>query len=83
MAKGLDSLTVWTMSDEGPEFGYGQGRRPLWNERDRDAERVRDILRGAGLAEFSDTRPGFVVEGGRASGMVSGDGGAGRGRHRR
>jgi hypothetical protein len=43
------------MSDERPAFGYGQGQRPLWSERDRDAERVRDILRGAGLVEFNDT----------------------------
>jgi hypothetical protein len=64
---GRCSLTVWAMREERPEFGYGQGRRPLWSEPDRDAERVRDILRGAGLVEFGDTRPGFVVEGGRAS----------------
>jgi hypothetical protein len=56
--EGLDSLTVWTISDERPEFGYGQGRRPLWNERDRDAERVRDILRGAGLTESTTPGPG-------------------------
>ncbi|MER6951000.1 hypothetical protein ABT294_44000 [Nonomuraea sp. NPDC000554] len=48
-------------------LGYGQGRRPLWSERNRDAERVRDILRGAGLVEFGDTRPGFVIGGGRVS----------------
>ncbi|MGN9789165.1 hypothetical protein ACTMTF_47785 [Nonomuraea sp. ZG12] len=54
------------MGDDEPRFGYGQGRRPLWSERDRDAERVRDALRAAGLMEFSDSRAGFVVEGGGA-----------------
>lgn len=52
------------MSDDEPKFGYGLGRRPLWSEHDRDAERVRDALRGAELVEFSDGRNGFVVEGG-------------------
>ncbi|WP_214104041.1 hypothetical protein [Acrocarpospora catenulata] len=52
------------MSDDKPEFGYGQGLRPLWSARDRDAERIREALRGAGLVEFSDSRAGFVVEGG-------------------
>ncbi|WP_433381402.1 hypothetical protein [Streptosporangium sp. CA-115845] len=52
------------MSDDEPKFGYGLGRRPLWSERDRDAERVRDTLRGTGLMEFSDGRNDFVVEGG-------------------
>ncbi|MEV6982152.1 hypothetical protein AB0M95_12945 [Sphaerisporangium sp. NPDC051017] len=52
------------MSDDEPKFGYGLGQRPLWSERDRDAERVRDALRGAGLVELSDGRNGFVVEGG-------------------
>lgn len=51
------------MGDDEPRFGYGQGRRPLWSERDRDAERIRDALRAAGLMEFSDGRAGFVVEG--------------------
>ncbi|WP_433257983.1 hypothetical protein ACQPYK_22065 [Streptosporangium sp. CA-135522] len=52
------------MGDDEPRFGYGQGRRPLWSERDRDAEQIRDALRAAGPMEFSDSRAGFVVEGG-------------------
>ncbi|MEU0484038.1 hypothetical protein ABZ260_33250 [Streptosporangium sp. NPDC006013] len=52
------------MSGDEPRFGYGRGRRPLWSERDRDAERVRDALRGAGLAEFGEDQDGFVVESG-------------------
>ncbi|MEU8319642.1 hypothetical protein AB0C33_14820 [Nonomuraea sp. NPDC048881] len=51
------------MGDDEPRFGYGQGQRPLWSERDRDAEQTRDALRAAGLMEFSDSRAGFVVEG--------------------
>jgi hypothetical protein len=47
-----------------PRFGYGAGARPLWNERDRDAEQIRITLRDAGHREFSDRRGGFVVEGG-------------------
>ncbi|MFI7422586.1 hypothetical protein [Nonomuraea sp. NPDC049684] len=51
------------MGDDEPRFGYGQGQRPLWSERDRDAERTRAALRAAGLMEFSDSRAGFVGEG--------------------
>jgi hypothetical protein len=47
-----------------PEFGFGVGPRPLWTERDRDAERIRIILRDAGCSEFGSRRGGFVVEGG-------------------
>ncbi|MFI6798180.1 hypothetical protein [Streptosporangium canum] len=67
LSSGLPPLDVYVeiMSDDGPRFGYGRGRRPLWSERDRDAERVRDALRRAGLAEFGDDWDGFVVEGGR------------------
>jgi hypothetical protein len=52
------------MSDDKPEFGYGQGRRPLWTARDRDAEGVREVLRKAGHREFSDHHGGFAVEDG-------------------
>lgn len=54
--------------DEEPEFGYGRRGRPLWTVRDRDAERVRKVLRWARCREFSDRRGGFVVEGGEDDG---------------
>ncbi|TMR96835.1 hypothetical protein [Nonomuraea basaltis] len=60
------------MSEDEPEFGYDRGRRPLWGERDRDGERIRDTLCGAGLAEFSDGRPGFVEGGGEANAVPGG-----------
>jgi hypothetical protein len=50
-----------------PRFGYGLNDRPLWSQRDRDAEDVRRVLRGAGCVEWSGEPPyhdGFVVEGG-------------------
>ncbi|MEV4752812.1 hypothetical protein AB0K21_41240 [Streptosporangium sp. NPDC049248] len=52
------------MSGDEPKFGYGREHRPLWSERDRDAEQVRDVLRRAGLSEFGEDRDGFVVKGG-------------------
>ncbi len=52
------------MDDDGvPEFGYGRGRRPLWTTRDRDGEAIREVLRRAGLREWTDRHTGFVVEG--------------------
>ncbi|MFC5186737.1 hypothetical protein [Actinomadura harenae] len=54
-----------------PRYGYGRGRRPLWDERNRDAERIRRALRKAGLKEFSDRHGGFVVENGEESGPFS------------
>jgi hypothetical protein len=51
------------MSDDEPEFGYGKGDRPLWTVRDRDAERIRDVLRRAGRKEFG-VGGGFAVESG-------------------
>ncbi|WP_331733150.1 hypothetical protein OG948_60290 (plasmid) [Embleya sp. NBC_00888] len=53
---------------EAPEFGFGRRGRPLWTERDRDAEDVRRVLRRARCREFSDRRGGFVVEGGADGG---------------
>jgi hypothetical protein len=47
-----------------PDFGFGVGMRPLWTERDRDAEAIRIILRNAGCSEYGQRRGGFVVEGG-------------------
>ncbi|MEU0516311.1 hypothetical protein [Streptosporangium sp. NPDC006007] len=52
------------MSQGKPEFGYGEGRRPLWTACDRDAEAVRKALRKAGRREFGQGHGGFVVEGG-------------------
>lgn len=62
-------MPISQSADEGPEFGYGKGRRPLWNARDRDAEQIRRLLRRAGCKEFGQKhrngdRGGFVVEGG-------------------
>jgi hypothetical protein len=51
-------------TDEEPAYGYGRGKRPLWTVRDRDAETIREVLRKAKRAEFSDAGGGFVVEGG-------------------
>jgi hypothetical protein len=46
---------------------YGRGGRPLWTERDRDAENIRKVLRRDGRREwgkrFGRHRGGFVVEG--------------------
>ena len=50
-----------------PRFGYGLNDRPLWSQRDREAEEVRKVLREAGCIEWSDLPPdhdGFAVEGG-------------------
>ena len=62
--------SVWAMgrfgrksTDEDPAHGYGRGKRPLWTVRDRDAEAIRDVLREAKRAEFSDAGGGFVVGG--------------------
>ncbi|GAA2702961.1 hypothetical protein [Nonomuraea recticatena] len=52
------------MSGDEPEFGHGEGNRPLWTVRDRDAETIRTVLRKAGLREFSERHGGFLVEGG-------------------
>ena len=52
---------------EDPEFGYGEGDRPLWSVRDRDAEGIRRLLRKAGHREFSDVHGGFAVEGANSS----------------
>jgi hypothetical protein len=47
-----------------PVFGYGRGRRPLWTVGDREAEAIREVLRKAKRAEFSEAGGGIVVEGG-------------------
>ncbi|MEO3789449.1 hypothetical protein ABGB14_04510 [Nonomuraea sp. B10E15] len=49
--------------DEGPTYGRGTGGRPLWSERDRDAERIRALLRRSGCAATGGA-DGFAVEGG-------------------
>ncbi|MGC5288931.1 hypothetical protein [Micromonospora sp. DT231] len=52
-----------------PRYGYGKGERPLWSSRDRDAEAVRRVLRGAGFRDVGERHlDGFAVEG------ASGDG---------
>ncbi|WP_043478162.1 hypothetical protein [Kitasatospora sp. MBT66] len=49
--------------DDNPAYGYGPGRRPLWTERDRDAEEIRKVLRKGGRKEFGSRDGGFAVEG--------------------
>ncbi|MFG1694356.1 hypothetical protein [Nonomuraea sp. NPDC049309] len=52
------------MQDDGPAYGLGAGGRPLWSERDRDAERIRALLRRAGCGGFivsSDEAGVFLV----------------------
>ncbi|TDE54678.1 hypothetical protein E1295_14210 [Nonomuraea mesophila] len=49
--------------DEGPTYGRGSGGRPLWSERDRDAERIGAVLRRSGCAATGGG-DGFAVEGG-------------------
>lgn len=46
-----------------PRYGYGKHGRPLETELDRDGEEIREILRKAGFAEFSDEHAvdGFAV----------------------
>ncbi|MEV4365369.1 hypothetical protein [Nonomuraea sp. NPDC049625] len=72
------------MGDDEPRFGYGQGRRPPWSERDHDAEQSRDALRAAGLMECSDSRAGEQIAAHaaalRAAGMRAEPGAAGWGR---
>ncbi|MEU4165136.1 MULTISPECIES: hypothetical protein [Micromonosporaceae] len=53
---------------EHPRYGYGRGGRPLWSSRDRDAEKLRKVLRQAGLRDFDERHlDGFAVEGANAS----------------
>lgn len=54
------------MSDEqsNPRYGFGKYGRPLWSERDRDAEGIRLVLRRARYREWREDWGGFVVEGG-------------------
>ncbi|WP_143043960.1 hypothetical protein [Nonomuraea jiangxiensis] len=52
------------LHDDGPAYGLGADGRPLWTERDRDAERVRAFLRRARRAEIAGPRGGFIVTGG-------------------
>ncbi|MBB4936822.1 hypothetical protein FHR32_001127 [Streptosporangium album] len=53
----MQGLCGWG-SEGALEFGYGEGRRPLWTMRDRDAEAVRKALRKAGRrVSNSVTRP--------------------------
>ena len=60
------------MSDEEePKFGHGRGDRPLWIERDRDAEAIRVVLRRARCDEFGNRHGGFVVEGRHERGVPS------------
>jgi hypothetical protein len=49
-----------------PPFGYGRWREPLRTRRDRDAERIRQVLRNAGRPEFRHPGDGFFVDGGHA-----------------
>jgi hypothetical protein len=56
-----------TTTDQ-PPYGYGKHGRPLWSERDRDAEAIRAVLRRAGCREFTELHGGFAVEGGHQAG---------------
>ncbi|MFI1312431.1 hypothetical protein ACH4TS_20155 [Streptomyces albidoflavus] len=57
-------MGIMEREEEQPQFGYGRGERPLSSARDRDAEVIREVLRGARRPEFSDSEDGFVVESG-------------------
>ncbi|WP_345574635.1 hypothetical protein [Nonomuraea rosea] len=48
------------MQDDGPTYGVGAGGRPLWTESDRDAERIRALLRRARHTDM-DGPEGFIV----------------------
>ncbi|MDL4818678.1 hypothetical protein [Actinomadura opuntiae] len=50
-----------SLDGERPRFGYGRYGRPLWDERCRDAERIRRALRKAKIREFGEDG-GFSVE---------------------
>lgn len=60
----LPGMGIMERGEEQPQFGYGRGERPLSSVVDRDAEAIREVLRGAGRPEFSDSEDGFVVESG-------------------
>lgn len=45
-----------------PAYGHSFDARPLWSERDRDAEQLRELLRRRGFTEFTEGSDGFVVE---------------------
>jgi hypothetical protein len=50
------------IQDDGPTYGLGAGGRPLWTESDRDAERIRALLRRARRADV-DGPEDFIVTG--------------------
>ena len=52
------------MQDDGPTYGLGAGGRPLWTVRDRDAERIRALLRRSWHTGSDGARDGFAVTGG-------------------
>jgi hypothetical protein len=52
------------MQDHGPTYGLGAGGRPLWTVRDRDAERIRALLRRSWHTGSDGARDGFAVTGG-------------------
>ena len=45
-----------------PAYGHSFDARPLWSERDRDADQLRELLRRRGFTEFTEGSDGFVVE---------------------
>ncbi len=57
-------LTTTGPSSRDLDHGLGAWKRPLWTARDRDAERIRVVLRDAGCREFGARKGGFVVEAG-------------------
>jgi hypothetical protein len=62
----VTALPAWNyLQTTGAVVRQRQGeKRPLWTARDRNAEKIRIILRDAGHKEYSERHDGFVVEGG-------------------
>lgn len=48
--------------EQDPAYGHSFDARPLWSERDRDADQLRELLRRRGFVEFTEGSDGFVVE---------------------
>ncbi|MFD0691972.1 hypothetical protein [Actinomadura fibrosa] len=58
----LANRLLRSLDKERPRYGYGRGGGPLWDERSRDAEGIRRVLRKAEFQEFGDNGSGFAVE---------------------